>query len=106
MSDIKYARVFTQEDVLAIVRECMESNAMGTDDTQTIIDSFEGRFPVDEPQFVLRGQDRMALGTVRHYRELCDVRGVSNEHRDGVDEAISDFESFRVDNPDRMKDPD
>jgi hypothetical protein len=55
----------------------------------------------------LRAKDRLSLGAVRHYRDLCSNQaGVPIEHLDSIDVAVNRFEQFRRDNDDAMKMPD
>jgi hypothetical protein len=109
MADDKYGRIFTEEDVLKIVSGFLGAAGQRFDaeDIRERIGDIEGFFPSDEPLFILRGQDKRALGCVRNYRTMA-VYGVkvSREFEKGLDAAVAAFEQFRIDNPDRMKDPD
>ena len=35
----------------------------------------QGRIPDDEPVFLLRGQDRLAVFAIRYYAEMCKHNG-------------------------------
>lgn len=53
-----------------------------------------GKFDDDEPVFVLRGQDVLALETLIHYREQADRFGCSAKFRDDVNREIGRFSSW------------
>ena len=58
--------------------------------------------PDDEPVFILRGQDRLALAAMVGYSlVISDL-----EHKAEVVKAINLFREFRTNNPERMKEPD
>lgn len=64
-------------------------------------------FPPDEPLFLLRAKDEVALAGVHGYGEGCDMDGrVDEEQREAVREAIRRFEAWQREHPDRMKVPD
>lgn len=116
--DGKYGRLFTEQDVRKIVRyatisaqtmspELSSEQVMNDVLDDKISDDFNLTFPKDEPLFLLRAKDKRSLGAVRHYHDLCDRSvGVGVDHLDGVEKSVRQFEEFRADNPDRMKDPD
>jgi hypothetical protein len=56
-----------------------------------------------KPVFMLRGQDKAALGTVTAYRGLAEEEGASDEVLDSIDGAIEGFREFAYANPDKMK---
>jgi hypothetical protein len=58
--------------------------------------------PDDEPVFVIRARDRHALMALRFYRDLCQDTG----HIDFVEKRIVQFSNFKLNHPDRMKEPD
>jgi hypothetical protein len=123
MMDNKYGHLYTADDMIAFARIIASSDigdsdkdwngADWTEDdlaaVKTMLNDFEGRFPNDEPLFLLRGQDRRALGCVRNYRTMIDYGGGKRGSKEllvGLDGAVNQFETFRAEHPDRMKDPD
>jgi hypothetical protein len=61
--------------------------------------------PEDEPLFLLRGKDKVALQTLREYRKHCITSNCVAEHIDGIDQMIAVFEQFWLAHPERMKRP-
>lgn len=57
--------------------------------------------PDDEPIFILRARDIHAVGALVDYRD----RVMTNHHMRAITEAIEDFNLFRYQHPDRMKEP-
>lgn len=111
MSDSKYGRIFTEQDVLDFVQSTLqayfgENARIDHEAVKGRLAQFEGRFPQDEPIFVLRGQDRKALAGIRAYNLACTPETSPMEHLEAITNAIDLFERFRIDNPDRMKHPD
>lgn len=114
MADSKYGRIFTEQDAVAIAlyvvgwtRSAESEEAIPSEsDIVKWLENFEGHFPSNEPIFVLRGQDRLALGTIRNYETLAQSRRTPIAHRVGVGQAVRAFDNFRVEHPDRIKDPD
>ena len=51
-------------------------------------------FHPGEPLFILRGQDRRALGAVRWYRDH-QWPSATKEHLNNIDDAVAFFESYR-----------
>lgn len=71
-----------------------------------IVNSFNGNIiPEDEPLFLLRGRDRLALATLHEYQQLCIEDDCTKFHLDGVDQIIKAFQRFRYNFPERMKQP-
>lgn len=101
----KYGRIFTQDDVYSIVEHAIEREFEETEDLTLYLEDFKGRFDKDEPLFVLRARDKRAIAAVRNYRDNQNPRAPQN-HLDGIEKAMSEFEAFRVKNVDKMKEPD
>lgn len=59
--------------------------------------------PDDEPVFVLRAQDKLALQTLEAYRTMADSAGVDCT---SIDERIAAFKAFRAEHAERTKYPD
>ncbi len=61
--------------------------------------------PEDEPIFLIRGRDRLALETLRHHREIAALDGCTQYYMDGMDRVIDKFIRFNEEHPERMKQP-
>jgi hypothetical protein len=61
--------------------------------------------PSDEPVILLRGNNRLIIPLLRHYRELCVQDGCSEEQLKAIDGAIPPFTQFMNDHRDRMRQP-
>lgn len=59
--------------------------------------------PDDEPVFILRAKDRVAVYAIMAYRAQCTG---NPEHHDAVDARVGDFLRFKEMHPQRMKSPD
>jgi hypothetical protein len=59
----------------------------------------------DEPLFLLRARDNLALDGLREYRQTCIEAGCIDYQLEGIDERILAFEKFAIDHPERMKQP-
>lgn len=57
------------------------------------------------PVFTIKAKDRLALGPLRMYRELCRAAKLYDQAHQ-VDMAITEFAEWREQNPDAIKDPD
>ena len=63
--------------------------------------------PFDEPVFIFRARDKIALQALYHYNSLCArYVGANNSHVHAIRLRIADFERFAHQHPDRMKFPD
>jgi hypothetical protein len=58
--------------------------------------------PLDEPVMVFRARDHNAVAMIEFYQSCCS----DPQHREAVQRRIEDFERFRADHPERMKEPD
>ena len=56
----------------------------------------------DVPTFILLASDVNALPTIMSYRMICK----DLEHTTELSKATQDFDNFRKQKPDRMKEPD
>jgi hypothetical protein len=61
--------------------------------------------PEDEPLFLLRARDILAVDAIQHYLNLCNANKCVESHLLGVIEVLRRFENFQVEHPDRMKQP-
>lgn len=118
-ADPKYGEIYTEDEVVQIVqlavKEVMRAVNEGNDE-DTIREVFnegdirevartevERTFKPGEPLFILRGQDKRALGAVRWYRDH-QWPNATKEHIENIDTAVAYFEEWRkVGN---MKEPD
>jgi hypothetical protein len=119
MADNKYGDIYTEDEVVEIVRlaktEVLNLVKSGSSDDEIDERFSEGNirevarteiervFHPGEPLFVLRGQDKRALGAVRWYRDH-QWPGSKNDHIDSIDEALARFEAYRK--LGSMKEPD
>jgi hypothetical protein len=111
MADNKYGSIYTEDDLKMIVERCMESDIQGEDELMVVIESLrlqdQLKFMHDEPLFLLRGKDRLALSAVRCYLERCEnSQYVSSAHIDSVVSAVRSFEDFRAAFPEALDFPD
>ena len=58
--------------------------------------------PDDEPITIFRARDKHARSTLMHYF----TRVKDNNHASAVLDRLQDFQKFRTDHPNRMKEPD
>jgi hypothetical protein len=110
MSDSKYGRLFTEQDLIDFAYHVGEELAgvdrgFSKDQLDSMVDDFTGKFPPGEPLFLLRARDKRALGAVRHYRDHQSQKAPSN-HLDGVEKAYRQFSLFAEEHPDLMREPD
>lgn len=59
-----------------------------------------------EPVFILRGKDLAAVEAIQAYRDECRLIGAGPDHLKAIEEIITAFAEYRIDNPDDMKVPD
>jgi len=75
-------------------------------DGEQIIKSSNGQaIPEDEPLFLFRGRDHLALFALQHYRDLCVADGCNDYQLQIVESEILKFSTFATQNPGRMKQP-
>jgi hypothetical protein len=74
-------------------------------DDQIVDISTGNPVPSDEPVVLLRGNNRLIIPLLRHYRELCVQDGCSEEQLKAVDAMIPPFTQFMNNNRDRMRQP-
>ncbi len=67
--------------------------------------SNEEPVPEDEPIFILRGRDHLAVEVLKCYRALSISDGCNDFHMDGLQAQIALFVDFAKDHPERMKQP-
>src|ERR1700723_1133513 len=73
--------------------------------TKGIVNTVSGEtIPEDEPLFLLRGRDHHALEAIQAYRSIC-ANDCNELHLDGISQAANKFAEFRIDHPERMKQP-
>jgi hypothetical protein len=62
--------------------------------------------PDDEPLMLFRARDHNArAGALMKYREECVADGCNDFHLSGCDNRIHAFSCFRLEHPERMKQP-
>jgi len=73
----------------------------------TIVSVSKGEpIPEDEPVMLFRARDKHAVTLVRYYYQICSEDNCSDEHMQGIQARVEDFEEFCLYHPDRMKQPD
>jgi hypothetical protein len=65
-----------------------------------------GPIPDDEPLFILRGRDCVAVDALYAYQRLAEQNGADLDHLDAITLAIHRFDRFRREHPARIKRPD
>lgn len=61
--------------------------------------------PADEPLFILRAKDRLAVAALLEYREICRRDGCNDYQLDGLSDIVAEFEKFAAEHPEAMKQP-
>lgn len=61
--------------------------------------------PKDEPLFLLRARDRLALPLLLEYKRISQEDGCNDFHFTNLDKDIEAFKQFREQHPERMKQP-
>jgi len=61
--------------------------------------------PEDEPLFVLRGRDALAIETLHHYVALMAGSGGDPQRMLELGYVVHDFRKFSENHPERMKQP-
>jgi hypothetical protein len=61
--------------------------------------------PLEEPLFLMRARDWLAIPALRKYRELAVADGCNDYLLEGIDENIRKFTEFQTKYPERMKQP-
>lgn len=78
----------------------------GDEDQVSIVKTSNGEpIPDDEPLILFRARDRNALATLEFYRDLCRADGCNDFHDAGIQNRIEAFRQFRIDQPERIKQP-
>jgi hypothetical protein len=62
--------------------------------------------PADEPIFVIRGQDKSALGMLARYRNRVEELGAGTPFLEGIEVVAEQFAQWQTDNADKVKVPD
>lgn len=61
--------------------------------------------PPDEPLMLFRARDRHALSALQAYQLACERAACTPQHMKGIKQRLEAFETFRNNNPSRMKQP-
>lgn len=64
------------------------------------------QIPDDEPVFILRGKDKLAVAAVRYWMDLAYRAKVNDEKMMKVQDHLNAMQLFAIEHPDRMKIPD
>lgn len=65
-----------------------------------------GDVPGDEPLFIFRGRDALALGAIKAYRETCADAGRPPWHLEMIDRNYEFIAAWQAEHPDRVRLPD
>lgn len=60
----------------------------------------------NEPVFVLRGNDRNSVPTLKRYLRACEEDGSPTDHMFDIVRIIDEFIKYQKENPDKVKIPD
>lgn len=60
----------------------------------------------DEPIFIIRGRDRLAIGNINDYKLKAERAGCSPTFLEDLRQKQSEFEQYYVTHSDQMKRPD
>jgi hypothetical protein len=110
MADNKYGRIFTEEDLRNVVANAIDEKIDGEDGLDQIIvrmyDNGEFKFPKDEPLFMLRAQDQLAVQAISDYSSMSAANGVNQDQQHAVQQALDQFKVWQRVHSDRVKLPD
>jgi hypothetical protein len=98
--DPKYGRIFTEADVKAILGESVSDESL-----ESLVSRIDTRFG-DEPLFVIRAQDNLALVTIDDYASNCEDSGCDPSHLSNIMNARQAVDDWQQSNPDKVKLPD
>lgn len=109
--DNKYGQLFTRHDMLAFAHIVAGSgiDLANSKGIEQMLEEFNGKFPRDEPLFLVRAKDNQALACVRNYRTMTAYsRGKEPDPGllEGLNATVTQFDEFRLAHPERMKDAD
>jgi hypothetical protein len=76
-----------------------------TDSGQIVKTSNGEVVPEDEPLFLLRARDRLALPLLREYWSMCEDDDCTDYQMRLMAEVVDRFSAFAREHPDRMKQP-
>lgn len=75
-------------------------------DGERIVNTVSGEeIPLDEPLFLLRARDVLALRALVDYRDQAVAKGCDATHIWSVSATFNDFLTFATSHPERMKQP-
>jgi hypothetical protein len=70
-------------------------NEMYHIDDERLVKTSNGQpVPENEPLFILRGRDKVALSTISHYIGECKANGVPDDRIDSLIQLEKQFEDF------------
>jgi hypothetical protein len=64
-----------------------------------------GSIGADEPVFLLRAQDKLAVAAIEAYVRLCSANSCPSPHLEALDVAIGRFVEWQFNHPQRVKLP-
>ena len=81
----------------------LQSTQYGLSIDRSLFDRTNAKtIPQDEPVFILRAQDIHAADTISLYIQKC----YNEKQLESARQCLADFEKFKLDHPERMKEPD
>lgn len=102
MADNKYGRIFTEADVVELLSVANPDISL-----DEAIGSAQGlKFPIDEPVFLIRAQDKLAPQAVANYLSMSQANGVNPDQLELVARTVNDIKVFQRDHADKVKLPD
>lgn len=113
----RYGRIFTEMDMIDFAHKMTQDNAgmdrgMAESRICNELAGYTSTFPEEEPVFVIRAKDALALAAVRNYRTHAERIIRIRKAAGGavflrmLDEAVDAFDKFRTQYHDRMAIPD
>ncbi len=104
--DAKYGRLFTEDDVQAILRVAGADDGLETALHNLAYSGYKLRFDGDEPLFLLLGRDKAVVPTLHGYLDHSAAAGSPAAHIAAVNEQIERFEDWQATHPDVVDAPD
>lgn len=99
-------KIDSKYEIQAIGCDSHSSEIGGGDLEIKIVNVYNGNeIPEDEPTFIFRAKDRLAIEVLRFYKVKCELDGCTSEQLEGITNELHKFISFRNNNPDKMKQP-
>lgn len=79
--------------------------SIDTNDCRIVKTSNGMPIPDDEPKFLLRGRDKLAIPLLIIYKVLCELDECTPYQMGMLEQSLHSFALFKKHNPDKMKQP-